>query len=72
VDAMLCGMQTGTSEGQAVRSDLLRVQLGMVKAMAKLIEFYVPEKFRKPIGKWSPPDQCGKIIPFPTPEKKSA
>jgi hypothetical protein len=44
----------------------------MVKAMAKLIEFYVPEKFRKPIGKWSPPDQCGKIIPFPTPEKKSA
>jgi hypothetical protein len=35
-----------------------------------VIEF-VPEKFRKPSGKWRPPEQCGKIIPFPTPEKKS-
>jgi hypothetical protein len=53
-----------------VRSHLLRVRLGMVTAMAKVIEFYVPEKFRKPSGKWRPPEQCGKIIPFPTPEKK--
>jgi hypothetical protein len=44
----------------------------MVTAMAKVIEFYVPEKFRKPSGKWSPPEQCGKIILFPGPEKKSA
>jgi hypothetical protein len=43
----------------------------MVTAMAKVIEFYVPEKFRKPSGKWRPPEQCGGTIPFPTPEKKS-
>jgi len=36
------------------------------------IEYYVPEKFRKPSGKWIPPDQRGKIIRFPAPEKKSA
>ena len=37
----------------------------------KVIEFYVPEKFRKPSGKSRPPEQCGGTIPFPTPEKKS-
>jgi hypothetical protein len=40
--------------------------------MVIVIEFYVPEKFRKQCGKWIPPEQCGKIIPFPAPEKKSA
>jgi hypothetical protein len=40
----------------------------MVTAMAKVIEFYVPEKFRKQKqrGKWAPPEQRGKIIPFCT------
>jgi hypothetical protein len=47
-------------------------RLGVVTAMAKVIEFYVPEKFRKPSGKWIPPEQWGKIIPFTAPEKKSA
>jgi hypothetical protein len=44
----------------------------MVTAMAKVIEFCVPEKFRKQSGKWIPPEQRGKILPFTAPEKKSA
>jgi hypothetical protein len=36
------------------------------------IEYYVPEGFQKPGKQWIPPEQCGKIIPFPAPEKKSA
>jgi hypothetical protein len=48
------------------------MRLGMVTAMAKVIEFCVPEKFRKQSGKWIPPEQRGKIIPFRAPEKKSA
>jgi hypothetical protein len=44
----------------------------MVVAMAIVIEFYVPEKFRKLSGKWIPPEQRGTIIRFPAPEKKSA
>ena len=33
----------------------------MVAAMGQLIEFYVPEKFRKNIGNWVPPEQRGKV-----------
>jgi len=43
-----------------------------VTAIVKVIEFYVPEKFRKTSGKWIPSEQRGKIIPFIAPEKKSA
>jgi hypothetical protein len=39
--------------------------------MAKVIEFYVPENFRKPL-KWAPPLQCGKLIEFCFQTKKSA
>jgi hypothetical protein len=39
--------------------------------MAKVIEFYVPGWFQKD-AKWIPPEQRGKVIPFPMPEKKSA
>jgi hypothetical protein len=42
-----------------MRSHLLRVRLGMVTAMAKVIEFCVPEKFRKQSGKWISPEQRG-------------
>jgi hypothetical protein len=48
------------------------MRLGMVTAMAKVIEFYVPEKFRKQSRNWVAPEQRGKIIAFPAPEKKSA
>jgi hypothetical protein len=40
--------------------------------MAIVIEYYVPEKFKKESGKLIPPEQRGKIIPFPTPERRSA
>ena len=33
--------------------------------MAQLIEFYVPEKFRRQRGQLTPPEHRGKIIPFP-------
>ena len=39
--------------------------------MAKVIEFYVPKNFRKPL-KCAPALHCGKIIEFCSPTKKSA
>jgi hypothetical protein len=43
----------------------------MVTAMAKVIEYYIPERFRKTV-RWVPPAQRGKVIDFPVLEKKSA
>jgi hypothetical protein len=40
--------------------------------MAKIIEFYVPNNFRKKATWWIPPEQHGKVIPFGSPQKKSA
>jgi hypothetical protein len=40
--------------------------------MAKVIEFYVPKNFRKPLQGWAPALHCGKIIEFCSPAKKSA
>jgi hypothetical protein len=39
--------------------------------MAKIIEFYIPSNFRKN-GKWSAPQERGKIIEFSLRTKKSA
>ena len=39
--------------------------------MAKVIEFYVPKNFRKPL-KWAPQLQCGRVIEFCSQTKKSA
>ena len=39
--------------------------------MAKMIEFYVPKNFRKPL-KWAPQLHCGKVIEFCSQTKKSA
>ena len=39
--------------------------------MVKVIEFYVPKSFRKPL-KWSPVLHRGKIIEFGSQTKKSA
>jgi hypothetical protein len=44
---------------------------GSGSAMATVIEYYVPERLRKQSGKWIPPKQRGKIIPFPLLEEKS-
>jgi hypothetical protein len=41
-------------------------------AMAQVIEFYVPDRFRKKV-KWVPASLRGKVIEFPaTPVKKTA
>jgi hypothetical protein len=39
--------------------------------MARLIEFYIPESFRRKV-KWVPPGQRGKLIEFRTGLKQSA
>jgi hypothetical protein len=39
--------------------------------MAKVIEFYVPKNFRKPL-KWAPQLQLGRVIEFCSLTKKSA
>jgi hypothetical protein len=41
------------------------------KTMAKIIEFYIPNSFRKKVA-WIPPEQRGKVIEFCLEEKKSA
>ena len=47
------------------------MQLALAVVMAKVIEFYLPAGFLR-VAKWIPPEQCGKVIPFPAPETKSA
>jgi hypothetical protein len=39
--------------------------------MAKVIEFYIPDRFRKKV-RWVPPAQRGKVIEFPVEVKKTA
>jgi hypothetical protein len=39
--------------------------------MAKVIEFYVPDRFRKKM-KWVPPEQRGRVLAFPESVKKTA
>ena len=39
--------------------------------MAKVIEFYVPKNFRKPL-KWAPQLQLGRVVEFCSLTKKSA
>jgi len=31
--------------------------------MAKIIEFYIPQSFRK-VSKWFPPSQAGKVLAY--------
>jgi hypothetical protein len=39
--------------------------------MAKVIEFYVPARFRKPV-KWVPQQQRGRVLEFPVAQKRTA
>jgi hypothetical protein len=55
-----------------MRSHSLRVRLGVVTAMKNVIGYYISEQFRKQSGRWIAPERRGKIITFPTPQKKSA
>ena len=70
MDAKLCCVPAVTHQTEVVRSDPVRMRVGVV-VMAKVIEFYVPDRFRK-TGPWVPPEQRGKVIEFPSPQKKSA
>jgi hypothetical protein len=45
--------------------------IGSEDAMAQVIEFYVPDRFRKKV-RWVPPERRGKVIEFPADVKKSA
>jgi hypothetical protein len=39
--------------------------------MAKIIEFYIPQSFRK-VSRWLPPAKRGKVLAFPLAVQKSA
>jgi hypothetical protein len=71
VDAILCRLQKAALQDQPSRSRPLSVRLGMVIAMAKVIEFYIPKTFRNPT-KTTGSAQRGKLIEFPVLEKKPA
>ena len=43
----------------------------MVAVMAKVIEFYVPDRLRER-RLWNPPEQRGKVIEFPSVEGEYA
>jgi len=46
--------------------------VGSEDAMAQVIEFYIPERFRKKKERWIPQEQRGKVIEFPIDIKRSA
>jgi hypothetical protein len=39
--------------------------------MATIIEFYIPQSFRK-VSRWLPPAERGKVLAFPQAARKSA
>lgn len=43
---------------------------GAVGVMAKVIEFYIPNRFR-PSAKWVPPTRRGQVIEFYVPKKSA-
>ena len=43
------------------------MRVGVVAVMAKVIEFYVPDKLRER-RLWKPPEQRGNVIEFPPTE----
>jgi len=40
--------------------------------MAKLIEFHIPANYQAKTPRWTPPELRGKIIEFPSTQRKSA
>jgi len=80
----MCGLQSTLAKIKALRFCSLSVWMGVARssavsqtsrakgaAVAKIIEFYIPNSFRWR-GKWIPPQNCGKIIEFSLQTKKSA
>jgi hypothetical protein len=39
--------------------------------MAKIVDFYIPQRFRK-VAKWLPPNERGKLLEFSMAVRKSA
>ena len=48
-----------------------QIQNGRAVVMAKVIEFYIPNRFQKKVA-WVPPQERGKVIEFCSQVKKSA
>jgi hypothetical protein len=61
--------KAGCNSVTACGSIKFRREAGMT--VAKVIEFYIPNNFRKRV-KWISPEQRGKIIEFASQMKKSA
>jgi hypothetical protein len=67
VDEVLCSVQASIEQSQAKRSDPLRVRLGMVTAMAKVIEYYERKMdFDRAARKGHPVSRTGKEISMST------
>jgi hypothetical protein len=49
----------------------LRQSENLGGCMTKIIEFYIPQSFRK-ASKWLSPDERGKLLEFPVAVRKSA
>ena len=84
MDAFLCGVQNALAKIKALRFCPLSVRLGMARScaitiepvkrgtdVAKIIEFYIPNNFRKR-EKWIPPQNRGKVIEFTVQTTKTA
>ena len=80
----MCNVQSALAKSAALRFCSLPVRVGMARlrevikrsgqrgaAMAKVIEFYIPNNFRRKV-KWIPPQSSGKIIEFRLQTRKSA
>ena len=83
MDAFMRALQRALAKITALRFCSLSVRVGMARslkvskregrglAVAKIIEFYIPNRFQWKT-KWIPPQDRGKIIEFSLPTRKSA
>ena len=84
MDAFMCSLQSALAKSTALRFRPLSVRLGMAgptrieqtraargAVVAKIIEFYIPNSFRRN-EKWIPPQNRGKILEFRLQTRKSA
>jgi hypothetical protein len=87
VDAVMRGVQGTSEKPLVERFSALSVRMGVVgtlatsagretvelkdRAVAKVIEFYIPTNIPKRV-KWIPPQQRGKVIEFSLPPKRTA
>jgi hypothetical protein len=58
----------GCKSGQRIAAYWMK---GSKQVMAKVIEFYIPNRFQKKVA-WASPQERGKVIEFCLHEKKSA